>query len=247
MARAPLRRASELRCPCSRSRARSAPRAGAGTGPSPASHPLRARSAPEPTVAVATPSFPTHCSSAQTPAQSYPARYPPLSPGEIAERASELRRASGGRLDQVDLDAYGFVNVIRRSRSDAPWGPRASTWMAEGRGWLGHSSTRRSSGHLRTRWPDCSATAGVTSPQSDASWGSSSDASASRNATTSSCLLGRRGHQAEALRNVWMSGHFWPGVTIPTKTTIGPAGLAARLVGATYEVLIVLGPPPHRR
>jgi hypothetical protein len=43
---------------------------------------------------------------------------------------------------------------------------------------------------------------------------------------------------------VQMSGHLWPGAPDPPRATVHAADVEARLLGASYDTISILGPPP---
>jgi hypothetical protein len=201
--------------------------------------------ATEPVVPAATPTPPAECPSVPAPAPAYPARYPRLGEAELTKRAADLRRASRGLLDTIDLDPYGFVNAIdTQPIGHLPEGPvridleNGKSWMEWARctpalfgafdDALAHLFVDRG-GYLEAEQRVSGQKIGrvLISPRTD-------------------FVLPAGAPEGPRARmwNVHIQGHFWPGVTIPTSTKIGAADVEAKLVGATYDSLLVYGPPP---
>jgi hypothetical protein len=168
---------------------------------------------------------------------SYPARYPRLGEAALAETEARLRRASGGMLDKVKLDPYGFVIDLRtralgRFRPEGPPPPhdaaRLTRWVGAEMPPFGVTDEPRStfftydSGQLDARQVVTGHTIGrifadylvEVAPPGGAAW---------------------------TLR---IMGHFWPGAVIPSSGKVDPVELQRQIVGLTYDTLLLPVPAP---
>ncbi len=200
-----------------------------------ASAPAASSSAPASSAAQAP--APPICAQPPAPkAAAYPARFPQLGAAELRARADDIARASGGFVEKVDLDPYGFLIRMQtrpvgdndRSRliDPAELGPWLPVLACAGSA-LGASEVRPV----------------VVSSQTGRGWLEATE-------VVAGSTIGRIDVDAASnpaggtLWTVRVTGHFWPGVTVPDAVKVHAADFEAKLVGATYDSVTVLGPPP---